>query len=259
MKIKVDDAVSVAHDENKLKTKEGFSYLSKSVESRSLLRSRGSCGPSVCEDACEKVDEDVEENFDDHHEGGTTQLDVLLDLCCSSEGDEMEGSGDVDVGSFISCPTCGVDISNMSGELRHVHTNECLDKEQAHDQVDVSDIDHVMECPGQILDDSSCRASGEMQQVSPMSAWLQNLGLSRYEQVFTREEIDWDSLKWLTDEDLCKIGITALGPRKKIVHAISQLRTEHSEEGNIPDKVEHKENKIATNKLITDLFPGFAG
>lgn len=64
----------------------------------------------------------------------------------------------------------------------------------------------------------------------------------------------------------------ALGPRKKIVRALHELRTERSEEVNLPvkvvseevslpEKVTHKETKVqvATNKLITDFFPGFSG
>ncbi|KAI3814782.1 hypothetical protein L1987_14426 [Smallanthus sonchifolius] len=244
--------VSVTHGEKKTKCNDGFGYLSNSIESRLLLRSRGGCCLGVCENACEKVDED-EERFEDHQEAGSgsTQLDVLLDLCCSSEENEIETGDNVGVGDFISCPMCGTDISNMSDEMRQVHTNECLDKEQ----IDIPNSDHVLESSGQVLDDPPCLAPGQMHHVSPISAWLQNLGLSRYEEVFICEEIDWDSLKWLTDE----VGITALGPRKKIVHAISELRTQCHEEVNVPEKLAQKETKTVTNKLITDFFPGYAG
>ncbi|KAM0020454.1 putative sterile alpha motif domain, DNA repair metallo-beta-lactamase [Helianthus debilis subsp. tardiflorus] len=234
--------------EKKTKLTDGFGYSSNSIESRLLLRSGGSCAPSVCENVSEKVDGDLEET-------GTTQLDVLLDLCYSEEEKEIEDEDVGGVGEIISCPMCGSDISNMSDEMRQVHTNECLDKEQ----IDIPDNDHVSEPSGQVLDDPPSLASSETHHVSPISIWLQNLGLSRYEEVFIREEIDWDSLKWLTDEDLCKIGITALGPRKKIVHAISELRTESHEEVNIPEKSAQKESKTVSNKLITDFFPGFAG
>jgi len=30
--------------------------------------------------------------------------------------------------------------------------------------------------------------------------WLHSLGLGKYEAVFIQQEIDWDSLQWLTDE-----------------------------------------------------------
>ncbi|KAJ9538423.1 hypothetical protein OSB04_031156 [Centaurea solstitialis] len=280
---KGDDCVSLKDDGKKVRPKEGLSYLSNSIESRLLLRSRGNCAPSVCENAAVNLEEDAEEGFDVYQEGDTTEFDVLLNLCCSSEGEDDK----MDVGDFISCPMCGVDISNMNDELRQVHTNECLDKEQPHNHVDIPDSDHVMGSPGQVLDDppaggpvqvldsSSCAPPGQMGHMSSVSVWLHNLGLSRYEEVFIREEIDWDSLKWLTDErpvsacgsesialnfgDLCKIGITALGPRKKIVHALAELKTEGSVEVNIPEKVAHKETKIVTNKRITDFFPGFTG
>ncbi|KAL7600259.1 hypothetical protein Lser_V15G23498 [Lactuca serriola] len=270
----LDNGVSFTNDEKETKPKEGFGYLSNSIESRLLSRSGGDCGLSVCENANEKVDEDAEERSDDNQDAGTTQLDVLLDLCCSSENEDMPmdnvDNNNMDAVGFISCPLCGIDISDMSEELRHVHTNECLDKEQAHSNADVPNTDNLTECPGQVLDDSPCRApgqvlddpspeaEGQIRQISPVSEWLHNLGLSRYEEVFIREEIDLESLQWLTDEDLYNIGITALGPRKKIVHALNELRTQGSV--NTPQKVvnTHTENtKIITNKKITDFFPGF--
>jgi len=36
--------------------------------------------------------------------------------------------------------------------------------------------------------------------VSPVVKWLRNLGLERYEEDFVREEIDWETLQWLTEE-----------------------------------------------------------
>lgn len=36
--------------------------------------------------------------------------------------------------------------------------------------------------------------------VSPVVDWLRNLGLAKYEDVFVREEVDWDTLQWLTEE-----------------------------------------------------------
>ena len=83
-------------------------------------------------------------------------------------------------------------------------------------------------------------------------------------------------------KDLLKIGVTALGPRKKIVNSISQLRkgsdqateahkTSHGSDEcgrrtNVVDRpsdaseqiIDDTPSKIATNKLITDYFPGFS-
>ena len=36
--------------------------------------------------------------------------------------------------------------------------------------------------------------------ISPVVDWLRNLGLSKYEDVFVKEEVDWDTLQWLTEE-----------------------------------------------------------
>jgi hypothetical protein len=30
--------------------------------------------------------------------------------------------------------------------------------------------------------------------------WLRNLGLSKYEEIFIKEEVDWETLQWLTEE-----------------------------------------------------------
>jgi len=30
--------------------------------------------------------------------------------------------------------------------------------------------------------------------------WLRNLGLSKYEEIFISEEVDWETLQWLTEE-----------------------------------------------------------
>lgn len=59
-------------------------------------------------------------------------------------------------------------------------------------------------------------------------------------------------------QGLCKIGITALGSRKKILHALNELRTEGSAKINLHEKIKHKETnvQVATYKLITEFFPG---
>jgi SAM domain (Sterile alpha motif) len=39
-----------------------------------------------------------------------------------------------------------------------------------------------------------------------VAAWLQSLGLERYEPLFRDNEIDWEVLPKLTSEDLKEIG-----------------------------------------------------
>lgn len=109
-----------------LKAKGGvFMDDSNSIEAR-LLKSRGNCAPSVC------INDGVSGEVGLKDE---CELDLLLNLC--SEGDELIDEISVDdfSESLIRCPLCDVDISGLSDELRHAHTNECLDKGDAVCQV----------------------------------------------------------------------------------------------------------------------------
>lgn len=36
--------------------------------------------------------------------------------------------------------------------------------------------------------------------VDTVLEWLRVLGLSRYEEAFVKEEVDWETLQWLTEE-----------------------------------------------------------
>ncbi|HSA79589.1 MAG TPA: adenylate/guanylate cyclase domain-containing protein, partial [Geminicoccaceae bacterium] len=58
-----------------------------------------------------------------------------------------------------------------------------------------------------------------------IAAWLQNLGLERYEPAFRANEIDAEVLPRLTAEDLTALGVTAVGHRRKLLDAIAALRT----------------------------------
>ena len=55
--------------------------------------------------------------------------------------------------------------------------------------------------------------------------WLEELGLGKYADVFVDSEIDLDTLPYLTDEALEKIGV-ALGARLKILAAIAAQSSE---------------------------------
>ena len=55
--------------------------------------------------------------------------------------------------------------------------------------------------------------------------WLEQVGLPQYVEVFERNAVDLDLLYELTDVDLEKLGVHALGHRKKILKAIEGLRT----------------------------------
>ncbi|KAK2645044.1 hypothetical protein Ddye_020239 [Dipteronia dyeriana] len=234
-----------------LKINEG--YLRNSVESRLLRLRTVNCSSN--------------EEFEE-----IAELDVLLKLC-----EEADVSYDVSV----QCPLCGLDISDLSEELRQVHTNDCLDKcdNQAQEVVSSSDDQRAQVRPQ--VGDVSGKSPGQIVDVSPVVQWLRSLGLAKYEEVFVREEVDWDTLQWLTEEDLVNIGVTALGPRKKIVHALREARKgclpaveekvdAHSlcngsnSRGNHTSERQNEASKVivdgssksSANKLITDFFPG---
>ena len=61
-----------------------------------------------------------------------------------------------------------------------------------------------------------------------VAAWLDGLGLGQYAQAFAKNGVDADVLPHLTPEDLKEIGISAVGDRRKLVDAISALRTKGS-------------------------------
>jgi hypothetical protein len=58
-----------------------------------------------------------------------------------------------------------------------------------------------------------------MQQIAE---WLANIGLERYATVFIDNDIDVEVLRYLTDADLEKIGVS-LGHRRKLLAAIAKL------------------------------------
>jgi class 3 adenylate cyclase len=62
--------------------------------------------------------------------------------------------------------------------------------------------------------------------VMDVVVWLRSLGLERYEAVFRENDIDEAVLLGLTAEDLKELGVTSLGHRRKLLDAITVLRSE---------------------------------
>ncbi|KAJ6994537.1 uncharacterized protein [Populus alba] len=243
-------------------------YLCNSIEAR-LMKSRVDySGVNVGNE------EDFEEN---------SELDALIKLCTEEEESEVTEKIKVNCNGdeccFVFCPLCGTDISDLSEEFRLVHTNECLDKEEnSVPDVVLGGDDARPEVVPRGVEGPVCGPKKVV--VSPVVKWLRNLGFERYEEDFVREEIDWETLQWLTEEDLFGIGVTALGPRKKIVHALSDLRKgsncaieargDAHASGEVGSRRSHgaemqveaskiigdDTSKPTANKLITDYFPG---
>ena len=66
--------------------------------------------------------------------------------------------------------------------------------------------------------------------MSDIASWLKSLGLGKYEAVFADNEIDFEVLPELTEQDLEKLAIP-LGPRKKLLKAI---KTRSAEQEQVP-------------------------
>ena len=60
--------------------------------------------------------------------------------------------------------------------------------------------------------------------VDTITAWLSELGLSRYAETFQRNDIGLDVLESLTDQDLRDLGVQSMGHRKTLLRAIAELR-----------------------------------
>jgi hypothetical protein len=58
-----------------------------------------------------------------------------------------------------------------------------------------------------------------------IGAWLHGLGLQQYERAFRGNAIDADILPELTSEDLKDIGVNPVGHRRRLLAAISALRS----------------------------------
>ena len=63
-------------------------------------------------------------------------------------------------------------------------------------------------------------------QTQSLTQLLRQLGLEKYDQVFKDNEIDLPLFTTLTDEELKEVGITLLGPRRKLTAAISRINSQ---------------------------------
>ena len=85
-----------------------------------------------------------------------------------------------------------------------------------------------------------------------IGCWLRELGLQSYQQAFHDNGIDVDVLPRLTAEDLKEIGVSAVGHRRKILDAISELVKARSEPRNeiVPDRAERRQLTVMFCDLV---------
>ncbi|MBL6954357.1 MAG: tetratricopeptide repeat protein [Alphaproteobacteria bacterium] len=84
-----------------------------------------------------------------------------------------------------------------------------------------------------------------------VARWLEDLGLEQYRELFAEQAIDLELLAELDDADLEKIGITALGHRKRLLKAAAEL-------GELPT-VAAEPGDEAERRQVTVLFADISG
>ena len=88
--------------------------------------------------------------------------------------------------------------------------------------------------------------------------WLDNLGLSKYADVFAENEIDLDAVGLLSEEDFKELGLP-MGPRRKLLAAVDGIQSPTvSEKSEILDETILANNQ-GERRQVTALFADIAG
>ena len=82
--------------------------------------------------------------------------------------------------------------------------------------------------------------------------WLRDLGLQSYEQAFCDNGVDLDVLRRLTAEDLKEIGVSAVGHRRKILHAVGELAAARAQAADptVPHRAERRQLTVMFCDLV---------
>src|SRR5450631_3357204 len=93
--------------------------------------------------------------------------------------------------------------------------------------------------------------------------WLRSLGLERYEAAFRENEIDETVLPGLTAEDLKDLGVGIVGHRRKLLDAITALRTDATAKDPSGDAVSSPPSATpedrAERRQVTVMFSDLVG
>src|ERR1700736_2796031 len=99
--------------------------------------------------------------------------------------------------------------------------------------------------------------------VMELRGWLRGLGLERYEAAFRENEIDETVLPSLTAEDLKDLGVGIVGHRRKILDAITALRTDATAKDPSGDAVSSLPSATpedrAERRQVTVMFSDLVG
>src|SRR5215469_13391086 len=102
-----------------------------------------------------------------------------------------------------------------------------------------------------------CR-NREGKQVATIAEWLASLGLPEYAQRFAENRIDVSVLRYLTDQDLEKIGVL-LGHRRKMLAAIAELSGAAPVMPQPASPAEEKRRHDAERRHLTVMFTDLVG
>src|SRR3954463_16509086 len=95
-----------------------------------------------------------------------------------------------------------------------------------------------------------------------IAAWLQSLGLERYEPAFSVNDIDMEVLPRLTAEDLRDLGVDSVGHRRKLLSSIATFHHGITSAGkpatlslvNGPDRLTARTAADAERRQLTVVF-----
>jgi class 3 adenylate cyclase/predicted ATPase len=83
-----------------------------------------------------------------------------------------------------------------------------------------------------------------------VASWLTQMGLGKHIETFTKNEVDWEALQLLSDDDLKEMGLP-LGPRRKIFEALAVHRASSEKS--------HSSRSQAERRQLTVLFVDLVG
>jgi len=89
--------------------------------------------------------------------------------------------------------------------------------------------------------------------------WLEKLGLGQYAQRFAENDIDFDILRDLTDQDLKNIGVMSVGHRRKLLRAIADLKGTSAVPVMAAPPVAPRAADTAERRQVTVMFSDLVG
>ena len=171
------------------------------------------------------------ENEDDDEEEEEEQVVLLRDTAATT--------------LLAECPVCGASGACFrTMAALHAHVNACVDRETAKNhhqrctekagaESGHAAMQRLRECPSihrgvhreeELNDDSDQDNKENEYDGTAVESWLERIGMEQYASSLVREEVDIETLPFLTDLDMSMLGVRLLGHRKKIRnHAQKEL------------------------------------